>query len=89
MALGASRAGILRFVLGDAATVVGAGVALGLAAVYLLRRVLESQVYGIAVTDPVVAACVVLLLATVALLACALPARRATSTNPTIALAEH
>lgn len=89
MALGATRAGIVRLVLGEGGSVIGAGVLLGLGAVYLLRRALESQVYGIAVTDPAVALSMVVVLVAVALLACLLPARRATSINPTMALAEH
>jgi predicted permease len=88
IALGATRTGIVRLVVGEGGIVIGAGVLLGLGAVYLLRRALASQVYGIAVTDPSVAISMVVVLIAIALLACILPARRATSIDPTMALAE-
>ena len=56
--------------------------------VYLFRRALASQVYGIAVTDSSVAISMVVLLIAIALLACILPVRRASSIDPTRALAE-
>jgi putative ABC transport system permease protein len=59
--------------------------ALGAAA---LRRSLESQLFGVSATDPLVLATVTIVLAAVAVLACALPARRATRIDPIIALAE-
>ena len=62
-----------------------AGLALGAAA---LRRSLESQLFGVSASDPVVLATVTIVLAAVAVLACALPARRVTRIDPIIALAE-
>jgi putative ABC transport system permease protein len=54
----------------------------------LLRRSLQSQLFGVSAADPRVIAGVVLLLGLVALVACALPARRATRTDPRIVLSE-
>jgi ABC-type antimicrobial peptide transport system permease subunit len=88
IALGATRTGIVRLVVGEGGIVIGAGVLLGLGAVYLLRRALASQVHGIAGTDPSVAIAMVVVLIASAVLACILPARRATSIDPTLALAE-
>jgi len=86
LALGASHGAILRWVLSQGMwlTVVGAtlGVATALAATSLLR----SLLFGIARTDPITYAGLVLLLAVVALLACYIPARRATKVDPLVAL---
>jgi ABC-type antimicrobial peptide transport system permease subunit len=66
----------------------GAGFAAGALGAFLLRRSLESQLFGVTAFDPVVVGGALLLLAVVALAACALPARRATKIDPRIALAE-
>jgi ABC-type antimicrobial peptide transport system permease subunit len=62
------------------------GLAAGLAAAFALSRFVASQLYGVKATDPLTFGSVALLLASVALLACWLPARRAAKTDPMEAL---
>ena len=88
MALGASAPGIFQMVLREGAWVVGSGAAVGLAGAWLLRRVLQAQLYETDAMDPRVILLVTTLLAAVALVACVLPARRAASTDPAIALTD-
>jgi len=88
MALGADRAAILGMVLREGTVVVSAGVLLGLGGAFVLRRSFESQLYEVRAMDPVVVSSVAMVLLIVAIVACALPARRAVSTNPTMALAD-
>jgi predicted permease len=86
MALGAGRFSILRLVLNHGVMLTGIGLLIGLAASLALTGFLKSMLFGIATTDPLTFICVTLLLCTVALLACYLPARRATRVDPIIAL---
>jgi ABC-type antimicrobial peptide transport system permease subunit len=86
MAMGASRRQVLRLVLGQGARLALAGVALGLVAAAALARVVESLLYEVGAVDPVTFVAVPLLLSAVALLACWVPALRATRVDPLVAL---
>lgn len=86
MALGARNADVLKMVFSQASRVIGAGVAIGLAGAVALTGLIKSALYGITATDPATYAGVSLLLVLVALIACAIPTRRAVKVDPTIAL---
>jgi predicted permease len=100
MALGAQTANVLRMVLWQGLKLVLLGLAVGVAIGYGLKRLLANQsfgrgtwqarmaeqLYGVSVTDPLTVAVIALLLILVALLACFVPARRATKVDPMIAL---
>jgi putative ABC transport system permease protein len=70
----------------DAQVLVLSGVALGLAAAWLSTRLMSRLLYQVSATDPVTFGAIALLLIAVALLACYLPARRATKVDPLVAL---
>jgi putative ABC transport system permease protein len=86
IALGSSRLEISRLVLNDVLRLAGIGVAVAIPCSMLLSRLLQSQLFGVSTTDPVTLGAVVMLISVVALLAALLPAHRATSVDPTIAL---
>jgi predicted permease len=86
LALGAQRATVMRLVLGQGMKMALAGVALGLFAALGLTRLMSRMVFGISATDPVTFAVISLLLTAVALLACIVPALRATKVDPLVAL---
>jgi putative ABC transport system permease protein len=86
IALGSSRLEISRLVLNDVLRLAGIGVAVAIPCSMLLSRLLQSQLFGVSTTDPVTLGAVVVLISVVALLAALLPAHRATSVDPTIAL---
>jgi putative ABC transport system permease protein len=86
MALGAASRDIFRLVVGHALALVGCGLVIGLLGALSITRGLSATLYQISPTDPFTFSAVAMLLATVALLACYLPARRATQIDPMEAL---
>jgi ABC-type antimicrobial peptide transport system permease subunit len=86
VALGATTNEVLRLVLVDALKPVGAGLALGMIAAFLLSRALERLLYGISTTDMTTFVALPLFLGAVAMLASWLPALRATRVHPMTAL---
>jgi predicted permease len=86
IALGAQRRDVLRLVLTQGTRLTLLGVALGILAALALSRLLATLLFGVSATDPLTIAAVAGLLAFVALLACFIPARRATRVDPIIAL---
>jgi putative ABC transport system permease protein len=88
IALGSSAGGIFELVLREGLLLIAAGFLFGAAGAMVLRRSLESQLFGISASDPIVIGSVTFVLAAVAILACVLPARRATRIDPLVALAQ-
>jgi predicted permease len=89
MALGASRGNVLNLVLKQGMVLTLIGVALGLGAAYVLTKYLESltsMLFGVQPRDPATFGVIAVLLTVVALVACFIPARRATKVNPLEAL---
>jgi ABC-type antimicrobial peptide transport system permease subunit len=88
IALGSSARGIFDLVLREGLMLIGGGFVLGAAGAVALRKSLESQLFGVSAGDPLVLIAVTVILAVVAVAACALPARRATRIDPIVALSE-
>lgn len=88
IALGSSEGAVFQLILREGALLIAIGFLLGAAALIALRRTLESQLFDVRATDPLVLSLVVTILTLVALAACAIPARRATRIDPVAALAE-
>jgi putative ABC transport system permease protein len=86
MALGASQGNVLRDVLGRGLRLAGLGLAIGLAASMLVTRLLGAFLYRVGATDPVTFAMAVAVLVGIAVLACWIPALRATKVDPLVAL---
>jgi len=84
--LGAQNGDVFGLILGQGLKLVLAGVAVGLAASFALSRILSKFVFGVSTKDPVTFAAVPLTLIVVALIACYIPARRATRVDPIVAL---
>ncbi|HTG85674.1 MAG TPA: FtsX-like permease family protein, partial [Pyrinomonadaceae bacterium] len=86
MALGAQVSDVLKLVLKQGMTLALLGEAIGLVAALLLTRLLRGLLFGVTPNDVTTFVAVIGVLSTVALLACYLPARRATKVHPLIAL---
>jgi predicted permease len=86
VALGATRADVLRLVLWQGVRLAVIGVALGLGLAFVLADFTRGMLYGVSATDPVTAASVSALLAGIAILACCLPARKAMGVDPVRAI---
>jgi predicted permease len=86
LALGAARGAILRMVVTRGMILAGVGLVLGLAAAFAASRLLARMLYGVKPSDPMTYAAVAAVLGGVALVACYLPALRATRVDPIIAL---
>ena len=86
MALGAGHRDILHLVIGQGAVLVAVGLSIGLGASFICTRLFSSLLFGISATDPLTFIVTPVLLSLAALLACYVPARRATKVDPMVAL---
>jgi predicted permease len=92
MALGANRGNVMKMIVRQGMTLAVLGVILGLAGAYVLTKYLESWIslskmlFGVKVSDPLTYGVIAVLLTLVALIACYIPARRATKVDPLVAL---
>jgi putative ABC transport system permease protein len=86
MALGAQQRDVLKLVVGQAMLVALGGVGIGLLASLALTRIIKSLLFNVGVTDPLTFAAIASLMTLIALLACLIPARRATKVDPLVAL---
>jgi len=86
VALGAASGDVLRMILGQGLRTISAGVGIGIVGALALSRTVESMLFGVTAKDPLTFGGVALLLVGTGLLACYLPARRATRVDPMVAL---
>ena len=85
-ALGASRSGILRLVMRQGMTLTGIGIVLGLVGAAIASQAIASMLFGVSRLDPLTYLCVVALLTIVSIIACSVPAWRASRVDPMVAL---
>jgi predicted permease len=88
LALGSEPGGIFALVLREGLALLLVGLTVGVAGAFAIRRAMESQLYGVSAMDPLVLSVVAAVLATAAVVACAVPARRASRIDPIVALGE-
>jgi putative ABC transport system permease protein len=86
MALGAQTGDVLELIIKRGMALTLAGVTIGLIVSLALTRFMETLLFGVSATDPLIFSVIALLLTAVAMLACYIPARRATNLDPMIAL---
>ena len=86
MALGAQTGDVLTLILKQGLALTLIGIIIGLAGAFALTRVMSGLLFRVGTTDPATFAAIVLLLGVVALIACYIPARRATRVDPMIAM---
>ena len=86
IALGAQVGDVLKMILGQGMAVIGVGLVVGLAAAFGLTRLLRTLLFGVGENDPLTFVAITLVLVLVALIACYIPARRATKVDPLVAL---
>jgi ABC-type antimicrobial peptide transport system permease subunit len=86
MALGAQRSDVMKMTIGQGLRLVLTGVAIGLAAAFVLTRVMSTLLFGVSPTDPVTFISISIVLVSVAVLAGYVPALRATRVDPMFAL---
>jgi putative ABC transport system permease protein len=86
MALGAQPKDVMTMVVREGGRLALAGIAIGTVLAFTLMQIVKSSLYGVSATDPLTFLAVAVLLAGVALVACYIPARRATRVDPLVAL---
>jgi len=86
IALGAQRADVRWLILKEGAKFAAVGIGLGLSGAFVVTRWLSSELYGVSASDPITYVGVALAMALISMLACYIPARRAMSIDPLIAL---